>query len=412
MSQSGRCAPLNPERTESIELEAALALVSSHTHELPSTRIPLEKARGRVLRADVVADRDSPPFDSAAMDGYAVRGLPDAEGFRCIGESSAGDASVIELQPGECVRIATGATVPAAADRVVMQEHVTVIGNRVRVSEESPATFIRRRGENCRSGAVVVPSRRVLTPIDLAAIATCGVAHPEVTRAARVVHLATGDELVPPEASPTGAQIRDSNSILVRAFLESIGATLVHQARVGDDLDAARLLVAGVPQWDLLLISGGASVGRRDFAKPLLRDSGFELLFEKLNLRPGKPLVFAKRDRQIAFAIPGNPVSHWVLLELIVSAAIRKLHGDSRSALLRSGRLENDFNFRPDPRRTFWPCVARWTAGGYQLAPLPFVSSGDVTGLSGANALLPISPGEKFISASRPIEFLLCDHGF
>jgi molybdopterin molybdotransferase len=395
-----------------IELEEALALVSSHTPVLPTTRVRLEQAHGRVLRAEVVADRDSPPFDSAAMDGYAVRGLPDAEGFRCVGESAAGAASAIELEPGECIRIATGARVPAGADRVVMQEHVTVAGDRVKVLKETTATFIRHRGENCRAGAVVVPAGKTLTPIDLAAIATCGVARPEVTRAARVVHFATGDELVAPEECPSGAQIRDSNSILVRAFSESIGATLVHQARVGDDLNAARSLLAGVPDWDLLLISGGASVGRRDFAKPLLRDAGFDLLFEKLNLRPGKPLAFAKRDRQIAFAIPGNPVSHWVLLELIVTAAIRKLHGVSRPAPLRSGWLDQDAAFRADPRLTFWPCVAQWAGGGYRLVPLRFVSSGDVTGLSGANALLPISPGEKFISASRPVEFLLCDHGF
>ena len=392
-----------------IALETALELVLAQTPELSSERVPLARARGRVLRREVVADLDSPPFDCSAMDGYAVRSPASGEGFRLLGEVAAGDVRVFALRPGECVRVFTGAQVPAAADRVIMQEYAKRTGDVVAFEPHDAPAFIRRRGENCRRGDVVVSHGARLSPIALAALASCGVTEPEVSRPPRVFHIVTGDELIAPEQQPEGTQIRDSNSILVRSFLDFIGADLVTQVRLGDEADPD--LPAGMAECDLLLISGGASVGDRDRAKTLLHASGFALQFERVNLRPGKPTVFATRGKQVAFAVPGNPVSHWVVLELLVAPVIRRLLGLPPLPQLFFGTLENEFTCRPDQRQTFWPCRAELRHGSFVLAPLPFVSSGDVMSTAIANALLPVAANQSSFTVNDKVEFLLCDHG-
>ena len=391
-----------------IEIESALELVLARTPELEAERVPLEETVGRVLRKDVLADLDSPPFDASAMDGYAVRPPASPEGFRCIGEIAAGSDEEFSLEVGECVRLFTGARVPASAERVVMQESTKRVGDFVQVLEADDASFIRKRGENSKRGELVVPAGRPLTPIDLAAVASCGEARPEVTRRARVLHIVTGREIVPPDQKPSGTQIRDSNSILVRSFLQSAGADLTTQLHVGDDPELAGEAIRE-SEADLIIISGGAAVGKFDYARQLLVDAGFELVFERINLRPGKPLIFGIRGRQLAFAVPGNPVSHWVVLELIVSVALRKLHGEENTGhrLLR-GKLARDLTLRPDQRRTYWPSRVEVVDGEQVITPLRFVSSGDIMCLSGANALLPIAPGETSVPANMPVSFLFC----
>ncbi len=296
-----------------------------------------------------------------------------------------------------------------------MQEEVTRDGDHVRVQPHEAPAFIRRQGENCRRGAIVLPTGATLTPVALAAAASCGVTTLPVPRRARTVHIATGAELVAPETTPSGTQIRDSNSILVRAFLEQNNALLRHQERTGDEIEDKGGTTPDswrrhTDECDLLLISGGASVGDRDRARSFLLGQGFEIVFDKVNLRPGKPTIFATRGAQLAFAIPGNPVSHWVVLELLVRPALRRRHGQSPARVLAQGNLAAEFTCRPDQRETWWPCRAEPREGsGWELSPLPFVSSGDVMTIAGANALLPLPSGQEKLPAG-PVSFLLSAH--
>jgi molybdopterin molybdotransferase len=392
-----------------IQVEEALRLILERAVLLEAERTPLINARGRILRTAVRADLDSPPFDASAMDGYAARCADLGRPLRLVGEAAAGTAFAGTVGAGECVRILTGAPIPAGADCVIRQEDVAREGTEVRLTSRSPLpAFIRRRGENRRAGDVVVPAGTRLGAPELAALAAVGVTEPEVSRKPVCAHLVTGNELVAPCRQPTGAQIRDSNSTLIDHLLQ------VHQAQPGgagaakDDLAAARLAMESIGEGDILLISGGAGAGDHDLARPLLKSLGYEIHFDQLNLRPGRPLVFASKGRQFAFALPGNPVSHWVTFQLFVSPLIQKLQTGVDAPLPRLiGRLAAGSKPpSPDARRTYWPCRATMVNGVPELTLLPLASSGDSAGLVGANALLPLPANS--LDPAQPVEFIPC----
>jgi molybdopterin molybdotransferase len=384
--------------------------IRAHAAQLDAIRVPLSAALGRTLRTDARADIDSPPFDASAMDGYAINNPTPGQSLRLIGESQAGQPFAGAIGSGECIRIFTGATVPASTTRVIKQEDVIREGDFIRVSHIDGPSFIRRRGENRRAGDVLVPAGTPLSPSDLAALASAGVTQPEVTRVPRCVHLVTGNELVPPGQKPGAAQIRDSNSTLIAALLQRHGAELAGHAHARDDLAAAQAIVAGLPAHDVLLISGGASVGDHDFSRPVLQALGYTLHFQAINLRPGKPLVFASRGSQLAFALPGNPVSHWVVFHLFVAPLLQHLQTGAGTEPARlNGRLApGSLLPPPDTRQTFWPGQASIVNGAYELKPLPLASSGDSSGLAGANALLSLPSTARNLDSHKPVEFILC----
>lgn len=384
--------------------------IVSHARQLETAKFPLEKCLGLVLRTNAHADADSPPFDASAMDGYAMRRSSIGQPIRIIGEVPAGSPFNGHVGEGECVRIFTGAPVPPDCDCVIKQEDVARDGGTIRVRSIDQPGFIRRRGENRRAGDLVVPTGTQLSAADLAALASAGITRPEVTRPPRCVHLVTGNEIVSPDQKPVGAQIRDSNSTLIAALLEGHGARLLARAHALDDLACAQKTVTAMPDHDMLLISGGASVGDHDFARPLLQALGYTLHFQALNLRPGKPLVFASKGNQLAFALPGNPVSHWVVFHLFVAPLLQHLQTGAAAEPARlKGRLAVGTTLPPaDKRQTFWPSRATIVAGGYELTPLPLASSGDSNGLVGANALLPLRTAGINFDFNQPLEFIPC----
>jgi len=391
-----------------IPVADALRTILAHSRQLEAERVPLGAALDRILREDARADTDSPPFDASAMDGYAFRRAEAKTPLRVIGTSQAGAAFAGALGRGECVRIFTGAPVPAGADCVVKQEDTNREGDTVSLQRDDGPSYIRLRGENRRAGEIVVAAGTQLGPVELAALASAGITQPLVTRRPRCVHLVTGNELVAPGQIPTGAQIRDSNSTLIAALLSRHGADLVGHAHVHDDLAATRTALEALPAPDVLLISGGASVGDHDFARPVLQALGYTLHFQQVNLRPGRPLVFASRGDQLAFALPGNPVSHWVTFNLFVVPLLRKLETGGEATPLRlAGRLAPG-SHRPTPeaRQTIWPARATVVDGHYELTLLPLASSGDGTGLAGANALLPLPANG--LDPAQPVAFISC----
>ncbi len=392
-----------------IPADEAWRAILAHARSVETVRLPLDRALGRILRTAVRADSDSPPFDASAMDGYTLRVADAAGPLRVVGVAQAGEAFAGTLGAGECIRIFTGAPVPAAADCVVKQEDVACDGNIIRLARQGGPNFIRRRGENRRRGDLVVPAGAKLGPPELAALASAGVHQPEVARPPRCAHLVTGHELIAPDQTPAGAQIRDSNSTLIAALLARHGAELAGQSQVRDDLAAAQAAVAALPAHDVLLISGGASVGDLDLARPLLQALGYTLHFHAINLRPGKPLVFASRGRQLAFVLPGNPVSHWVVFQLFLAPLLDHLQTGAATLPARlTGQLAGDRLPPPDARQTFWPCRAVIVNGVYHLTPLPLASSGDSAGLVGANALLPVPPPPGSLALGQSVEFILC----
>ncbi len=371
-------------------LEQARACVAAAIEPRPTERVPLAAAPGRVLREDVRAREDLPAFDRSAMDGYAIGAEDRAERFRIVGEVRPGTRPTLVVKPGECARVFTGGEIPAGTSQVLKQEDVTVADGWMAPVTRTEALFIRRRGEDARAGACLLRSGTRVGPAEMGLLASLGAVKPLVSARCQVWHVATGDELVDPSEGPGPAQIRDSNSALVRAFAEANGAAVTHQERVPDDgkrlADTVRRATAG--DCDLLLLSGGASVGAYDFGRQALTEAGFQVRFGKLNLRPGKPLVFATREQQAAFVLPGNPLSHVTLLHCFVRVALDRMAGTPTPWDILNARLAAGVRLGGDGRDTLWPGRVHWENGEAVVEALRWQSSGDITGLAGLNAFI------------------------
>jgi len=221
-----------------------------------------------------------------------------------------------------------------------------------------------------------------------------------------VAHFSTGDELVPPHQTPGPGQIRDSNSTLIRGLPQNIPCDL-EQNHLTEDFETAwRQLNPGqLAQVDLILVSGGASVGDKDFTRPLLERLGFEIVFGQVNVRPGKPLLFGVNGARAAFGLPGNPLSHFVCFHFAVALAVARMAGESAPAFLRAP-LAAKLDDEPCPRETLWPARLEWNAGAPQLRPLVWASSGDLTCLPAANALIRVPANQGSLSQGAEVDFL------
>jgi molybdopterin molybdotransferase len=383
-----------------ISLSEARAIIGAGISPLPAQAVPLETAAGGVLRQDVIADADMPAFDRSAMDGYAV-GIDDlSKQFRVVGEVQPGQIPTFQLKAGEAARIFTGAAIPAGASQVIMQEDVRVGDGIITPTDRDQATHIRCRGEDVQKGSLVLKSGVRLGAGEVALLASFGVVSPQIAPAVRIAHFTTGNEIIPPAQTPAPGQIRDSNSLLVAVFAGQYGGKIVKQQRLPDNFEVLLASVrSALPDTDLLLMSGGASVGDYDFGKKLLAALDFQIHFTALKLRPGKPLVFATRGRQAAFILPGNPVSHFVTLNVAVRLALDVFTGAQYSWTVAGIKLAEKIRHRPDDRETYWPARVEIVNRELVVRPLRWQSSGDVTGLTGANALIQLvgtvpQPGE------------------
>jgi molybdopterin molybdotransferase len=390
-------------------LDEALADIRARCAPLPPEHVPLAEALGRVLRETVCAPDDLPPFDRSAVDGFAIRRDDPATEFRIVDSLRAGDWKPRMLQLGEAVRIATGAALPGAGLRVVMQEDTHREADRVRVLRRNEATHVRLRGEDMRSGQPLARTGTRLEAGALALLASIGHVEPLVSPCLRVLHLTTGDEIVPPQQTPKPGQIRDSNSILIRSLLRDWPCDLAHRHLPEDfetawgELDEGRAVNA-----EVLLVSGGASVGERDFTRALLERLGFEIVFGQVKARPGKPTIFGVNGPRVAFGLPGNPLAHFVCFHLDVATALARLLGAEALPRFLRGKLAVELRHEPCLRETLWPARLDWTTNAPGLHPLAWRSSGDITCLAEASALLRIPPATTALAAQTEVEFLPC----
>lgn len=391
-----------------LSVDEALREILERVSPLNPENVSLAEAMNRVLREDVRADTDLPPFNRSSMDGYAIPPEP-AKGktFRVVREVQAGDEAGEPLAAGECARIFTGAPVPVDA-RVIRQEEVTTSDGTATIVSDDGRTNVRRQGEDARRDEVLVPMAQRLNAAALGILASVGHVRPLVTQAPRVAHLSTGNEIVPPDQQPIGAQIRDSNSALIAGLLSGTGARIVRQCHVEDRVEelintTRRLLGDGA---DVLLFSGGASVGAYDFTRQALEETGFTVHFDKVSVRPGKPLIFATRGRQVAFGIPGNPVSHFATFHLFIAPALAALAGVPAEPERLSGHLLEDLTDCTNPRETYWPALWEAKPHGLQLRALPWSSSGHLSALAYANALLHVPANSPDLKAGATVKWL------
>lgn len=394
--------------SQAVTLDEALTKISTRCAPLPAVSVPLEEGFGHVLRETVCAPTDLPDCDRSTRDGYAILANDTSETFRVVDTLHAADWKPRQLKVGETVRVATGASLPCANLRVVMQEDVERTGDGIRIIERDADSNIRRRGEEIKAGAPLVQAGARLDAGHLALLASAGCIRPVVSPRLRVIHFTTGDEIVRPGQMPKPGQIRDSNSILLHGLLESFPCDLV-QGHLHEDFELAtaqiKSLKEEVERANILLISGGASVGDKDFTRLLLESLGFEIVFGKVAIRPGRPTLFGVNGPQIAFGLPGNPLAHFVCFHLFVAPALARLSAGETKRFLR-GRLAKALEDAANPRETLWPAQFELDGGAPRLQPLAWSSSGDVTSLTEANALLRIPPNSNAIEAGAELEFL------
>jgi len=322
---------------------------------LPAETVGLDRARGRVLAAPVIARRTQPPADVSAMDGWAVRGADVATvpaTLRQIGRSTAGESFAGTVGPGQAVRIFTGATVPAGADCIVIQEDVDADGDAITVREGAPAgTYIRPRGLDFTAGTEGVGAGVELGARNIGLIAAMDVPWIQVTRRPRVALLSSGDELVRP-GEPVGPdQIIASNALAVGALVEAAGGEAIDIGIARDSVAAIRDIAAGARRADLLVTMGGASVGEHDLIAEALRPDGLELDFWRIAMRPGKPLMFGRLGEMPLIGLPGNPVSSLVCGLIFVRPAIRALLGAEAPADLPRAEARLGRDLGPNDRR-------------------------------------------------------------
>jgi molybdopterin molybdotransferase len=389
-------------------LDEAIEKIQARCHLLPAERVPLAEAFGRVLRETVCATEDLPPFDCSTRDGFAILADDPSELFQLVDTIHAAGWQPRQLKSGEAVRMATGAPLPCGGLRVVMQENVERHGDLIKIPKSGSAPNVRLRGAEVKAGATLVPAGARLDAGRLALLATAGCVQPLVSPRLRVAHFTTGDEIIPPDETPQPGQIRDCNSLLIRNLLQPWPCE-IFQAHLPENFARAKQEIESrkteIERADLVLVSGGASVGEKDFTRPLLEWLGFEIVFSQVNLRPGKPLIFGVTGSRVAFGLPGNPLSHFVCFYSAVAIALACLKGESAPAFLR-GRLATQLDEPPCPRETLWPAKLEYFGGEIRLQPLVWSSSGDVICFAAANALLHVPANQSPIAAGAEVDFL------
>jgi molybdopterin molybdotransferase len=314
-----------------LPFETALERLLDGVSPLASETVPLDNAAGRVLANDVLAHLTQPPFAASAMDGYAIRWADLHQPWRVVGESAAGHGWTGTVGGGEAVRIFTGAPLPAGADVIVVQEEVARDGDTARLVGEGPprpGAHIRPMGQDFAAGDRLIRAGTRLAPPHLGLAAAAGHGALPVVRRPRVTLIATGDELVPPGATPGPGQIVSANPAMIAALLRSAGAEVTDPGLIPDDRAALAAAITAADA-DLILTIGGASVGDHDLVVPVLRELGADLDFWKIALRPGKPLLAGRLAGTRLIGLPGNPVSAFVTALLFAVPLVARLAGRS-----------------------------------------------------------------------------------
>jgi molybdopterin molybdotransferase len=387
-----------------IPIAEARRRVLEAVRPLPAEPVELADALGRVLAESVESPISVPPFDSSAMDGYAVIAGPAAE-LEVIGEARAGHPAGEAVREGTAIAISTGAALPERATAVVPVERTEPAGHGVRVGEIAEAANIRRAGEDIAAGETVLAAGTVLTPAALGVAASVGRGELSCARRPRVALLVTGDELTDPGQPLPPGGIYTSNGYALAAQIESAGATAAAAGRVPDSADATLAAVAAaLGESDVVVVSGGVSVGPHDHVKAAFAGNGVEERFWGVSLRPGKPTWFGTLGDKLVFGLPGNPVSAMVTFQLFVRPALAALQGADPAITRTTALLDEPVKRNPRREQTVRVVL---TAGGdnWRAAPTKGAQGSHVlTSMLGANALALIPPGEGEVPAGELVE--------
>jgi molybdopterin molybdotransferase len=390
-----------------VEIVMALAAQTARPDRTAPESVPLTAALHRVLREEITADSDSPRFDKAIRDGFAVR-YEDLSSIpvelKIIGESRAGhSADGITVIPAACCEIMTGAAMPAGANAVIMVEHTERLSpDRVRMMRGArEGEGLLRQGAEMCAGERLLQSGRKIQLADIGTLAGVGKAHVAVSARPRVAILATGDELVEVGETPDAGRIRNSNSYTLHSQVIAAGGEPVLLGIARDNFPDLREKIGQGLECDILLVSGGVSMGKYDFVESVFADFDVKVLFDQVAMKPGKPTVFGYRGDTFVFGLPGNPVSTMVAFYIFVRPLIQHLL-QSDDAGFGTLEAQLDAPAKRDPARTaIVPALVHFEKGAYRIRTAPWKGSSDLAGLSRANALIVIPQGEGMIDVGE-----------
>ena len=387
-----------------IPFDNAFGIVTAHALNVGAEPLSIQDCVGRVLAQDVVADIDFPPFDKSAMDGYACRAADLSQPLEMLETIAAGTPPTQSVEAGQCSKIMTGAKVPADADCVFMVEQAVERDGKVCYTGQKAPGNICRKGEDVKAGDRVLASGTRIEPAHVAVLAGVGCVVPIVARLPTVGILVTGSELVSPSQKPSDAQIRESNGYQLRAQLGTLGIGCNYYGVIEDDeTKIEQTLLQAMGENDVVLVCGGSSVGDFDFVPALLERHCTQMLIEKINIKPGKPLMFATHPGGVCFGMPGNPVSTYVLMELLVKPYLLQSMGCSAAPRIVKLKLNSDLKIRCARRQTFVP--VRIVGGGIER--IAFHGSAHIHALCNADGLVTLPEGENFYEAGSLINVRL-----
>ena len=391
-----------------LPLAEAQRLVLEHARSLEAERVPIERAAGRVLAEPAISTVDLPPFPSSAMDGYAVQAADVPGSLPVVGEAAAGSPFGQTLEAGQAVRISTGGVVPEGADAVVPVE-LTDGGEEMVVVEDGveSGAHVRGRGGDVRTGETVLEPGVLLGPAQVAGLAAAGVAEVHCTKRPRVAILVTGSELREPGAELREGEIYESNALLLASALGAAGAIPGQLGTVADDRDELeRALERALLAFDMVITSGGASVGPHDLVREVQQGLRVEEVFWGVALKPGKPVAFGVRRDHLVFNLPGNPVSVLVTFELLVRPAVNALLGLLEPLpRFSTGTLAAPVRRNP-VRDEFVRARVRESEDGAVLEPLAGQESHMIARSAGASALVAVDAGEGELPAGAAVRYL------
>ncbi|PZX46899.1 molybdopterin molybdotransferase MoeA [Algoriphagus chordae] len=385
-----------------ISVSEALDLIKTHTGQLPTVKMQLRDSYGCFLAEEVTAPISLPSFRQSAMDGYAFRSGEITE-LEVIGECKAGDALEFELQPNQAVRIFTGARVPDQADTVVIQEHVDASAGKISIQKmPEKTTNVRKIGEQVQAGEQVLPAGTKITESIIGFLASFGLTEVLVFNKPKITLIVTGNELQEAGSPLKPGSIYESNAIMLESALKSRGFGSVRILKVEDDLEATKKIIAEGLKDDMLLISGGISVGDYDFVNEALQANGVQEIFYKVNQKPGKPLWFGKTEKTLVFALPGNPASSLTCFLIYALSALK----------IMSGNPDIDLNFQTGvlKHRTFnkfgKTLFILGTEKNGELEIYPKQASSMLISYALGNALVMIPDQREVLEAGESVQFL------
>ena len=404
-----------------IEMDDAIRIVLENTRTIDTTRVGLGEVLGRVLAEDVRSDIDMPPFDKALMDGYALRGADIASASQTtpaildvIEEIPAGNVPQKRVESGQASRIMTGAPMPEGADTVAMVEDTEADADaeKVRVlAITETGRNIARLGEDVRVDQVVLQANALIRPPEVGILAAVGHVAIEVYRQPVVGVVATGSEVVEPQHKPKPGQIRNSNGYSMVAQVLRTGAQARYLGIVEDDVDALiQTIGEGLETCDVVALSGGVSAGDYDLVQDGMRDLGIEVLFDRIRMKPGKPLTFGVKGAKQVFGLPGNPVSSVVGLELLMRPAIKKMQG-MVDVHLRTVRTALKADFRQTPgRKQFVPAHSvQGKNGAWESTWVGHHGSADLFSMARANSLFVVDAELAQVNAGAELDLILLE---